>query len=374
MVTRTAKLIGAAVVIVVAAVAATAVTVSGNPLASTPEDDPADSPGAVEIARLTGPESINRTDEQWDIGGTDLGHMFEHGDRLYLVLGDTFSGHSPGSGGWRSNALAWSTDDDPSDGLRFDGMVTDAAGAAAEILDARKDGGEVTVIPTYGISTGAHMVLHYMSVAEWGEAGDWRLNHSGLAYSDDDGQTWTKDPDATWPGDSNFGQVAFVDHDDHVYAFGIPGGRLGGVQLARVEQDDVLDLDRYQYWDGGQWRPEVDHAAELVPPPVGELSVRWNSHYHKWIMMYLNDEDRDAWGTGAVVARTAECLTGPWSDERVILTSFDVPQLYAPYIAPRWNDGPDVYFTLSRFDHYDVYWWRTELAGEAPGEGAVRCI
>lgn len=330
-------------------------------------------PITEELARLTGPGSINRTDEKWDIGGTDLGHMFEHRGRTYIVFGDTFSSPRPGPG-WRSNTLAWSTDRDPTDGLTFDGMVVDENGNAKQILDARHDDQEVTVIPTYGISTGKRMFLHYMSVREWGPPGEWTLNHSGLAYSDDDGQTWTKDPDAVWPGDSNFGQVAFVRQGRYVYLFGIPGGRLGGVQLGRVYFRDMLELDRYEYWDGEQWQADPNQATEVIPGPVGELSVRWNSHYNKWIMMTLHDRPKEEWGHGAVTARTAECMTGPWSDEKVVVTSFDVPQLYAPYMPPRWNDGPEIYFSLSRFDHYDVYWWRTQFPDETPGDAEPRCI
>lgn len=73
-----------------------------------------------------------------------------------------------------------------------------------------------------------------MSVHEFGPPGQWSLNHSGLAYSDDNGLTWTKSPDAVWPGDSNFGQVAFVKSGEEVYLFGIPGGRFGHAELARV--------------------------------------------------------------------------------------------------------------------------------------------
>src|SRR5207248_6602149 len=95
-------------------------------------------------------------------------------------------------------------------------------------------------IPTYGVSTGKRMFLHYMSVQHWGQPGHWTLNASGLAFSDDDGQTWTKDEHLTWPGDSNFGQVAIVEDRGYLYFFGIPGGRYGGVQLARVRPEEIL--------------------------------------------------------------------------------------------------------------------------------------
>ncbi|MPY81654.1 MAG: DUF4185 domain-containing protein, partial [Actinophytocola sp.] len=88
-----------------------------------------------------------------------------------------------------------------------------------------------------------------------------------------------------------------------------------------------------------------------------ELSVQWNSYYQKWLMTYLNDDDE----VNAIELRTADRLTGPWSAPQTVVTAEEVPALYAPYLPPRWNDGPDIYFTLSRFDHYDVFWWHTSL-------------
>jgi hypothetical protein len=203
------------------------------------------------------------------------------------------------------------------------------------------------------------MFLHFMSVREFGPPGQWSLNYSGLAHSDDNGRSWTKSPDAVWPGDSNFGQVAFVDRGQRVYLFGIPGGRFGHLELARVLRTALLDLTRYEYWDGSGWTRDMDEAATVVPAPVGELSVQWNSYYRKWLTMYLNDDD----SVNAVVLRIADCLTGPWSNELLVVGAEDVPQLYAPHMAPRWNEGPDIYFTLSRFDVYDVFWWHTSLEG-----------
>jgi hypothetical protein len=315
-----------------------------------------------EVARLTGPSSLNDTGERWNVYGTDLGHMFRHQGRLVMTFGDTFGapGHPPEFGGdWRSSVMASSRDDDPSDGITFDRMVTDRPGHAMELIpDSAVPGEEVTVIPTHGTAVGDRMFLHYMAVREWGPAGEWTLNQSGLAYSDDDGRTW-RVSDVTWPGHSNFGQVAFVERGRHVYLFGIPGGRFGGAALARVPQQHLLDRERYEYWDGARWQHDAQAATTVIDAPVGEVSVRWNSHYDTWLMTYLNDDD----DVNAVVLRTSDCLTGPWSEEQEVVTADDVPQLYAPYMPPRWNDGPDIYFSLSRFNHYDVFWWHTSLRG-----------
>lgn len=332
----------------------------GTPRATpvaTPESTPVVMTLPVEmVAQLTGAgdPSVNDTAAIGGVWGTDLGSTFMYGDEMYMIFGDTFAVNTSD---WRSNTAAVITDDDPSDGLTFDRMITDAPNHAKELLPARKiDYDEITVIPTYGVAVGDRLFLHYMSVAHWGEPGHWDLGHSGWAYSDDAGENWIKDPAVTWPGDSNFGQVAIEAHEGHLYVYGIPGGRFGGVHLARVVPENLLRIDTYEYWDGSTWVPDDPAtAAEIVPPTVGELSVRWNSYYNRWIMMYLNESSY------AIVMRTAPELTGPWHEPMTVATGAEFPALYAPYQFPKWNDGPDIYFTMSMFGPYQVYLMKTQL-------------
>jgi hypothetical protein len=72
-------------------------------------------------------------------------------------------------------------------------------------------------------------------------------------------------------------------------------------------------------------------------------------------MMYLIDDE------GLIVLRAAETLTGPWDDPRVVVRATDYPALYAPYIYPKWNDGPEVYFNMSLFGPYNVFMMKTEV-------------
>jgi hypothetical protein len=43
------------------------------------------------VAWITGPESANQTDVNYDIDGTDLGSMFDLNGTVYIAFGDTFS-------------------------------------------------------------------------------------------------------------------------------------------------------------------------------------------------------------------------------------------------------------------------------------------
>jgi hypothetical protein len=310
----------------------------------------------IVVEQLTGPGSPNRTYERWNVGGTDLGHTFYHEGSLYMVFGDTYGREN---GDWRSNTMARIADlDSPESGIDFEDFITDESGRARELLSSRKVYWvERTVIPTNGTSVGERMYLHYMSVQRWIGSGRWRINHAGLAYSDDDGHTWTK-TGPLWGEFTNFAQVAFVRdtvESDYVYLFGIPSGRFGGVRIARVPEEGLLDVRRYTYWDGSDWSPREADATTVVSGPVGELSVVWNEFLDQWLMMYLSEP------LHAIVVRTADSLTGPWSDERLITTARDHPQLYAPFIIPFPSDEPDVFFTMSRWDSYNVFLMQLEM-------------
>jgi hypothetical protein len=323
-----------------------------------------DHAATYQVAQEVGPGSINKTAKRWDVYGADLGSMFTYRGRVYVVFGDTFGGPSANPFfsvahlNWRSNTMAWvSSRAQPLHGLYYNGMVTGPGGDAKQLLSSLKvTGVEQTVIPTYGVAVGTTMYLYYMSVKEYGAPGHWTCNYSGVAYSTDRGQNWTKDAKITWAGNSNFGQVALVKYSQFVYVFGIPCGRYGSLELARVPKGDVLRKASYQYWGGHGWGlGEPRTAVPIVKAPVGELSVQWNSFYHKWLMMYLIDP------TGQIVLRTASALTGPWSSAQVVVTSAKYPELYAPYITPEWDSGRDIWFDMSLYGSYHVVLMHTEL-------------
>jgi hypothetical protein len=322
--------------------------------------------GVDMVARLLGENAINDTPKLWEVNGADLGSMFDKDGKLFMVFGDSFGCCIPGTGGpgnatdWRYNLMAVISDRDPSDGLTFEAMISDRAGHARQLLPRGKF--DKTIIPTYGVAVGSRMFLHYMAVLAWGNPGEWVLNESGWAYSDDDGQNWTKDPAAKWDGKSNFGQTALVKNEEYLYVFGIPGGRLGGAKLGRVLQQDVLNMSAYHSYAGSQdgspqWVEDENSAALVVPAPVGELSVMWNEYLGRWIMTYLHSD------TGGLVIREAKEMWGPWGPALPLVSAFAYPGLYGAYMHPWFveNKGETIYFTMSRWGTYTVYLMKAQL-------------
>lgn len=328
----------------------------------------------TEIAQLTGPGAINDT-ASVSVAGTDLGSMVNVGDRTLFLFGDTFGERDPdsigGQGGfWRSNVAAWTADDDPSDGITFDDWIDDDLSLATALIEGDHDEngaeGEVTKIPTCGFAIGDTIYVAYMSVRHWGEPGAWDANYAGLIVSRDGGDSWDRVEGVEWPGDSNFIQFATVlvaeGGQDYVYIWSIPAGRFGGVQLMRVPADEafVEDQSAYSYFAGldgeaPQWSSEMTDAATVVDGTIGELSVMWSPYLERWLMTYSD--------AGNAYIREGVTPWGPWGDPLELVSVTDYPGLYSPYLNPRYvsDDGRTVYFTLSLWGPYNVFWFSADL-------------
>ncbi|MGB9282112.1 MAG: DUF4185 domain-containing protein [Pseudonocardiaceae bacterium] len=339
-------------------IAATTVTLAAPGAASTvPRGQ------ASRVAGITGAASMNDTQARYDVKGTDLGIMWaDDRGQILVAFGDTFGpawagtgapAQDPASIDWRSNTLARSSDRNPANGMVFDDFVADRPGHAKELLPSlKRDGVEMTKIPTGGVNVGGRDYLAYMSVRHFGQPGHWVTNYSGVAYSDDGGQNWVECVGAIRPNtpglDEQFQMIAYARRDGFVYAFGTPNGRFGDAHLARVPEQRLLDKSAYEYWTGTRWQRGVSAiAAAIVPGPVGELSVRYDEILKSWEMMYL-DEAR-----GAIVVRLAAAPTGPWGAPMPVATSRQYPHLYGGFLHPD-STGSDIYFTMTQYDRYNV--------------------
>jgi hypothetical protein len=340
--------------------------------------------GTTKVARVTGETPVgetlpnpNNTHTNYQVHATDLGTMWDAGNgEIMIAFGDTYgegwggSGAGPSDADWRYNVLAKSTDTDPTDGLTISTMIQDTPGHAKQLLDKDPSVSEHTVIPTAGVTVGSRHYMHYMSVNRWGNPGEWFTNYSGIAYSDDNGENWTKDANTKWINsstwDNNFQMAAFVKDGGYVYMFATENGRFGDVYLARVPEGSMLTKSDYEYWDGSTWQINNEGVAKpIIKGPAGELSVQYNSYYGRWLITYL-DEDRYA-----LVLRDSASLTGPWTGEKVLATGSEYPQLYGAYIHPWFNDGPDIYFNMTQWDPYNVFFMHAALNLDNLGENIL---
>jgi hypothetical protein len=151
--------------------------------------------------------------------------------------------------------------------------------------------------------------------------------------------------------------------DNYLYLWGTPGGREGGVKLARVLPSQIENLSAYSYYNGSiggfpQWTASEYNAEKIVPSSseggtgVGEMSVMYNEAVGAWTMMYVTGGEAPDFEI-----RQAPQPWGPWSDPVRVADFSQAPGLYAPYMNPLYveDGGRTLYFTMSLWNPYDVY-------------------
>jgi hypothetical protein len=337
-----------------------------------------------QISRLTGNPlkgenypSPNKTSEQFDVGGTDLGIFWKmDSSRVGIFFGDTngkgfVAEKGGGNGGnWRSNVVAFSRDANLADGITIESMALDSTGAAREICAGAKTnpGKYNTSIPTAAIRAAGIDYVHYMNIYEWaGQNGRWLTNFSSLYASYDEGQTWTRKKEVTFTSDSKFSQVCYAKKDGYVFMIGTLAGRGSAAYLARFKEADMLKPEQYEYWNGTskKWVKNQEEAATpVIEGPVGEASLLYHKKYKRWIIGYSYDGAYEAVNKRslhAIVYRDAEQLNGKWSDMKILATEKEYPGLYSPYFHPDANNSDTVYLTMSLWKPYNVFLMKANI-------------
>lgn len=331
--------------------------------------------GEVEcVARVTGLPmegeeffNPNNTADLYDVGGTDLGVIWEMTPGRYGVFfGDTYGrdfrpnpeAPGPNGGNWRCNVLAFSEDQNLEDGMTINGMALDEEGRAREIVYGAKDAsgsGDWTSIPTAAIRANGIDYVHYFNMKSW--AG-WITNYSGIYRSVDDGETWSKCDDVYFSSDSNFGQAGYFKKDGYVYMVGTETGRKSSPRVARFLEAEMENQSEYEYWnkDEQSWiKGDESKATNIFDDAVGELSIAYHNKYQRWIITYLCEERYE------MNLRDAKEITGPWSEPKVLATGKEYSQLYGSYIHPLSLNDDSLYFTMSLWYPYSVFLMRAKL-------------
>jgi hypothetical protein len=292
----------------------------------------------------------------------DLGiPFFLENCALGIIFGDTFKGPRPGDGERRSPVMLRSTTPlgqpyvfDNAAGITGDGL------APALISRLQREYGP---IPTDGISfpeTGDE-IISYMGVGDWNQDGpgpEWATHYSGLAWSHDGNHF---DPlDIAWlngPDNQNPFQVMSMQREaGFVYVVSTRAGRqYGPMMLQRVPWDKMGDRMAWQCWQGGDnWKQSYLNSGVCKPilkGSFGEPSFRLLSD-GTWVLSYLKMDAPDG---PSIVTRTATSPTGPWSPEKIQLTSKQQARIYGGYIDPRSTmEYAVVVVSVWTDDRYDV--------------------
>ncbi len=325
------------------------------------------------VARVTGSPMANETylnpnntALDWNVGGTDLGVIWEMQPGNYgIFFGDTFdrnfrpNPNSPGPNGgkWRSNVLAFSDDKNLEDGITINDMVTDDRGDAKEIVYSPKiPDVDHTSIPTAAIRANGADYVHYFNMRDWDT---WTTNYSGMYKSSDNGIVWEKLDHISFSSDSPFGQAGYFKKDGYVYMIGTQTGRSSSASLARFLEADIETLDQYEYWNApsGSWiKGDEKRATVIIDDEVGELSFIYNNKLNKWIIAYFNGPRYN------ITMRTAEDITGPWSEPYELASGWEYAQLYGSYFHPLSVNSETLYFTMSMWLPYNVFLMKVVLA------------
>ncbi len=336
-------------------------------------------PGTAKFRkRLTGADLD--TAQRWRVAGTDLGipYVLENGSIGYL-FGDTFGSAWPEEGNdWRSPVMLRSNvHPNAPGGIVFDSAAKVAGnGRAPELFfnahDTRKVWGnppsEFTAIPNDGISfpETKRQIISFMSVNHWDPNGlaMWRTGYAGLAYSDN-GNDFVRLKDPIWPNNEAntdpFQMWTMQRDGEWVYVYSVRAGRqFGPMMLRRVHWTKMFYKEEYQCWgkNGADWGWGPT-CTPLFEGFIGEPSVRRLSD-GTWAMTYLNTV------IGSIVSRKATRPEGPWSNEKIQLTTLEEPALYGGFIHPwstskpndlhmmvsKWTRGPDGRSTAYHVSHY----------------------
>jgi len=292
-------------------------------------------PGSTQkVCQLTGETdrqrkqpTLNRTETNYGLRGTDLGASFEHLGRVCFLFGDT---HPSGPNNeWRpfdGDSIAWSRNTSGEGPVRLE-LVTapDGKYRAISASGVSLKGFEV---PTGGVSAQGQMYVFCTTDSRIAPGKGVVMGRSVLLSSRDEGRTWK--------------QLHTVSRDKFIYIApvvitnrvlkGIPGDdekglllfaasteyRRSNLYLAYLPLSQIENPAALRYFAGmdnkgnPQWSERETDSKELFSLlAIGENCVVYDRFLRLWLLLYNCEASR---GQRGVHFRTAPFPWGPWSD------------------------------------------------------------
>jgi hypothetical protein len=285
--------------------------------------------------------AFNRTETAVGLRGTDLGSSFVHNGKIYFLFGDTWRVGVPHND---LDAIAYSSDDDASGGLRLTFLPS------PPICNGINQAG--FEVPLDGFSYGGAMHVFFSTDHRHVEGGDLMMR-SVLATSQDHGRSF--DPLVTFSTGKFINVSVEVDQlsREHAQMLGWDEGtdvlwiwasgryrssppylavahlkRLLGVLQDNRERDRIsiaklnTETGPIKYFIGNVEAPRWSQFEHEACPlfccsEIGELCCRWNPYLDRFVLTY-NGADNP----GGIVMRTARRPWGGWSSPIVIFDAW----------------------------------------------------
>src|SRR5215217_1742519 len=268
------------------------------------------------------------------IYGTDLGVSFLHDGKLYFLFGDTnrsrgrpglpataMPGEDYNEAATDYDAIAYTTSDHAYEGIR---LLFNLDFPHLDNVDQMT--GEH---PIEGISIGEYMYVFFTTDLYSEEKVPTR---SILARSNDGGIHFGK-PIYTLSNDK-FIHVSAQVVNNHVLQglpektgeglliWGTGKHRKSDIYLAYMPLAQIMNRSSLRFFSGTSedcstplWNSNESMAKPLFSAGcAGELSVRWNYHLEKWIMLY----NCELCNSSGIIVRLADTPWGPWSTPKII--------------------------------------------------------
>lgn len=176
---------------------------------------------------------------------------------------------------------------------------------------------------------------------------------------------------AYWPSDASYNPhgpgLPVYDGGDWIYFIGSDPPKDKAGILARVLKKEIENISAYQYWTGTNWVSDRAQGINILYPAlydetnwsaydeVNSITINWNSYLNKWLMIL---PAQDSYRT-AIVARTADSITGPWSEDKILVEC--PPDNFIACYQIKWhpeydrNRGQRIYITTANWQRYQLY-------------------
>lgn len=282
----------------------------------------------------------NQTYSKYGLEATDLGVPFQKGDTTFVLFGDTW-----GDRGGLPNTVAYTTDDNPEDGLELN-FVQDEFGSYYPLTVSQISQNEFEV-PTEGIIVGNQLYIYHTT----DHSAQVTMGRSVLAKSNNDGArtfeylydfstgkfinvSVVQSESSAWSG------LPTEENEEGLITFGSGTYRQSEVYLAYQPAGKIENPQSIRYFAGVNEDDEpVWYENEIDASPifdmdvdcVGEFSVSYNDFIEKWILLYNCEDPR------GINLRTADNPWGPWTESQVIFEPWEDGG-YCNFIHVSWQD------------------------------------